>query len=78
MEQYTGAMVNWSLALGAFTMGGLLWAGVVFLAVAAIRVAIEIRRKRRNAELSRLIGKREQFFDSGFREARPSGALTST
>ena len=77
MEQYTGTMVNWSLALGAFTIGGLLWAAVVFVAVAGIRVAMEIQRKRRNAELARQVGRRDQFFDTGFREARPSVAVTS-
>jgi membrane protein implicated in regulation of membrane protease activity len=78
MEQYTGTMVNWSLALGAFTIGGLLWAAVVFLAVAAIRVAMEIqRRKRQNAELSRQAEGRQQFMDTGFREPRPTMAVTS-
>ena len=79
MEQYTGTMVNWSLALGAFTMGGLLWAVVVFLAVAVVRLAMDVQRLRRaNAELLRQqVGRRGHFFDTGFREARPSVALTS-
>ena len=77
MEQYTGTMVNWSLALGAFTVGGLLWAAVVFLTIAGIRLAMETQRRRKNAELSRQVGKREEFFDTGFREPRPSVPLTS-
>jgi len=78
MEQYTGTMLNWSLALGAFTIGGPLWAALVFLAIAVIRLAMDVQRLRRaNAELLRQVGRREHFFDTGFREARPSVALTS-
>jgi hypothetical protein len=72
MEQYTGTMVNWSLALGAFTMGGVLWAAVVFLAIAVIRLAMDVQRRKANAERLRQVGRRQQFFDTGFREARPS------
>ena len=77
MEQYTGTMLNWSLALGAFTMGGVLWAVIVFLAIAVIRLAMNVQRLRRaNAELLRQVDPRKHFFDTGFREARPV-AMTS-
>lgn len=77
MEQYTGTMVNWSLALGAFTMGGVLWAAVVFLAIAVIRHAMDVQRRKADAKRLRQLGRRQQFFDTGFREARPSVVLTS-
>ena len=78
MEQYTGTMLNFSLALGAFTMGGVLWAVVVFLAIRVIRLAMDVQRLRRaNAELLQQVDPRKHFFDSGFREVRPSVALTS-
>jgi hypothetical protein len=64
--QYTGTMLNWSLALGAFTMGGVLWAAVV-PAIAVIRLAMDVQRLRRaNAELLRQVGRRAHFFDTGF------------
>ena len=71
MEQHTGTMINWSFALGAFTMGGVLWAAVVFFAIAVIRLAMDVQRLRRaNAELLRQVDPRKHFFDTGFREAR--------
>ena len=75
MEQYTGTMLNWSLALGASVLGGALWAAIVFLGVAVVRLALEGQRLRRaNAELSRRVSPRDQFMDTGFREAPPSSS----
>lgn len=77
MEQYTATMLNWSLALGAYALGGLLWAAVVFLGVAVVRLAIELQRLRhRNAELTLATESqrdpRAYFHDTGYREARPT------
>jgi hypothetical protein len=80
MEQYTATMLNWSLALGAYALGGGLWAAVVFLAVAVVRLALEVQRLRRtNAELAdeQRHGPRSCFVDTGFREARPSPVVSS-
>ena len=78
MEQYTAAMLNWSLALGAYALGGLLWAAVVFLGVAVVRLALELQQLRqRNAELTLESQRhpRTYFNDTGYREARPTAAL---
>jgi hypothetical protein len=76
MEQYTGTMLNWSLALGGYAVGGVLWAVIVFLGIAVVRLALEVQRLRRaNAELSRGVSPRDQFNDTGFREAPPSNRV---
>jgi len=75
MEQYTATMLNWSLALGAYALGGLLWAALIFLAIALIRLALELERlRRRNAELmlQSQPNPRAWFSDTGYREARPT------
>ncbi|HEX4338608.1 MAG TPA: hypothetical protein VH062_22035 [Polyangiaceae bacterium] len=73
-------MLNWSLALGAYALGGALWAAVVFLGVAVVRLSLEVQRlRRKNAELAeeRRLGPRAYFEDTGFREARPSASVSS-
>jgi hypothetical protein len=75
MEHYTATMLNWSLALGAYALGGLLWAALVFLGVAVVRLALELQRLRhRNAELALESQRhpRTYFNDTGYREARPT------
>jgi hypothetical protein len=50
-------MLNWSLALGAWALGGPLWGVVTFLAVALLRVSIDAQALRYdNAELKRRLG----------------------
>ena len=72
MEQYQGTMLNWSLALGAYALGGWHWAAIVFLGVAVVRLSMEIQRLRRvNLLLSERVDKRDAFFDTGFREVPP-------
>ncbi len=77
MERYTATMLNCSLALGAYAVGGLLWAAVVFLGVAVIRLALELQRLRHRETIeappdSQPASRRAYFNDTGFREARPS------
>ena len=75
MEHYTATMLNGSLALGAYALGGLLWAALVFLGVAVVRLALELQRLRhRNEELALESQRdpRSYFNDTGYREARPS------
>ena len=73
MAHYQGMMLNWSLALGTFAVSGIPWAMVVFLGVAVVRLAMEIRRlERMNMTLTERLGPRSAFRDTGFREAPPS------
>ena len=79
MEQYTATMLNWSLALGAYALGGVQWAAIVFLGVAVIRLSLEVQRlRRRNVELveEQRQGPRACFVDTGFREAPPSPGVS--
>ncbi|HEX3598470.1 MAG TPA: hypothetical protein VHU80_25355 [Polyangiaceae bacterium] len=81
MEQYTPTLLNWSLALGAYAIGGALWAAVVFLGVAVVRLSLEVQRlRRKNAELAdeQRQSPRACFVDTGFREAPPTRAVTSS
>ncbi len=45
-----GILFNWSAALGAYAVGGPLWAAVVFLSVALIRMSLESQNLRDEAE----------------------------
>jgi hypothetical protein len=72
MEHYQGTMLNWSLALGAYALWGGHWAAIAFLAVAVVRLAMEIQRlKRVNLVLAERVDTRSAFFDTGFREPPP-------
>jgi hypothetical protein len=51
---YNGLMLNWSLALGGYALGGAVWAACAFLAVALLRVSVETQALRHhNAALRR-------------------------
>jgi hypothetical protein len=47
-----GILFNWSMALGAYSLGGALWAAVAFLSIALLRASLESRALR--AESDRL------------------------
>ena len=66
MTNRTGLLFNWSLAFGAYAIGGLLWAVIAFLGVALVRVSLELQTLRRNhSELKRLLSTRGAAFGYG-------------
>lgn len=44
-----GILFNWSIALGAFSIGGWMWAMIAFLGVALVRVSLEMQHLRHEA-----------------------------
>jgi hypothetical protein len=46
MHLNNGILFNWSVALGAWALGGPLWAVIAFLAVALARVSLESQSLR--------------------------------
>jgi hypothetical protein len=58
-----GILFNWSVALGAWALGGPLWAASVFLGVALVRVSLELHTLRgQHSELKRLVASRGSAF----------------
>jgi len=45
-----GILFNWSMALGAYSIGGALWAAVAFLSIALIRASLESRALRTESD----------------------------
>jgi membrane protein implicated in regulation of membrane protease activity len=58
-----GILFNWSMALGAYAVGGALWATVVFLSIALVRVSLESRTLRDESDRLR---RRLQLLDGLF------------
>jgi len=78
---YSGLMFNGSAALGAWALAGPIWAGMAFMAIALVRVAMEAQYLRdQNGELRRrLLLNAEAFSGEEFdapadSETRPSQA----
>jgi hypothetical protein len=85
MQLNNGILFNWSAALGAWALGGPMWAVIVFLAVALARVSLESQRLRHESgELRRrllLVGGPFGLSESGGeqeREAPPTSEIRST
>ena len=58
MSAYLGTIVNALAGLAACALGGALWGGIAFLAVAIVRMALEVQALRNeNAELHALLAR---------------------
>lgn len=77
MTNRAGLLFNWSFALGAYALGGPLWAIIAFLAVALVRVSLELQALRRNhSELKRLLSSRGAAFGYGEFASTPDSEPT--
>jgi len=80
VSHLNGVMFNWAAALGAWALGGPLYAVLAFLGVALVRVSLQMQELRRdNDELRRLLDDPARGFRmSGTRQVptpRPLGAF---
>ena len=63
VSSISGLLLNWTAAFGALALGGPLYAIIVFLAIALVRVAIDAQALRRdNEHLAFLLAEHDRVF----------------